>query len=379
MFFKLVIGLILVVSANFHQVIALYAEEEPAVIFAEILLVQDEQKDIIERPDIKIIVDGIKLENKEVPVIFNGSSYFPLRFILSNLGVPNDDKHILWDDTEKSVVINTETNNGNSVGKTNIQLKVGSHTVVINNSSLALATPPVIYKNKVYIPIRFISETMNKKVVWDEKTFSIVICDANQYESVKKQLDLAFGKFKTFKRYKIKIEDSAQSSAKIDFGGVTKIEIEVDNTKQIIHRTEKHYHHIDLIYQNEYFIINGCTYKKVNNKWEKEIIKDLKNDITFFPLFELNDTIYAGLKPVDTKNILTYSGDISLKNFPYSQDVSFKCSSNINIDKETGVIKGIGTSGSAMLPSRTTNYAGGAFLNFSEINGNFEIVCPEDL
>lgn len=76
------------------------------VLAAGCFTVSSAGNSITERPDINIIIDGVKGTYTNTPIIVNGRTLLPLRELLTNLGVSNDDQHILWNGRENSV---TET------------------------------------------------------------------------------------------------------------------------------------------------------------------------------------------------------------------------------------------------------------------------------
>lgn len=124
---------------------------------------------IMESAEIKIIIDGKAGTYANVPISVNGSTLLPLRELAVNLGVPNDDGHIIWNGLESSVTLIKDA--------IKIYLKVGSGKATINGTETSLDAAPVEYKDKVYIPARFIAQSFGKKVDWDEKTNSVIISE----------------------------------------------------------------------------------------------------------------------------------------------------------------------------------------------------------
>lgn len=122
---------------------------------------------IVESPDVKIYIDGQAGKYEDVPININGRVLLPLRAISVNLGVPNDENHIIWNNTEKSVTLIKESEK--------IYLKVGVNVAKINGVSKTVDVPPVNYKSRVYVPVRFIAESFGINVDWDSKTKSVII------------------------------------------------------------------------------------------------------------------------------------------------------------------------------------------------------------
>ncbi len=166
-----------------------------------------------EAPDIKIIMDGKLTKFSNVPVSINGSNLLPLRELLVNLGVPNDDDHIIYKSADKSITI--------IYGQTKIQLKIGDKTAYVNDKPLTLNAEPILYKNSTYIPIRFVAEALGKKVVWDGSTRTILVCDTDKFEAIQQLLIKSNESEEKLKKYKMSIilsADSTSGAMKTSFG-----------------------------------------------------------------------------------------------------------------------------------------------------------------
>lgn len=111
---------------------------------------------ITENPNIKIVVNGSLKSYSDIPIIVNGRTMLPFREILSDLGVQNDNQHIIWNGYESSIKVVKDS--------IQIYLKVGSDKAAINGVSEPLDTVPINYKNKAYIPVRFIAQCLQKRV-----------------------------------------------------------------------------------------------------------------------------------------------------------------------------------------------------------------------
>lgn len=132
------------------------------------------QGTIIEMPEIKIIIDGEQKPFSDVPIVANSRTLLPLRQILVYLGVPNDDQHIIWDQTTQSVTVK---HNG-----TEIYLKLYDNTAKVNGRIVTLDVQSTAYKNRTYIPARFASEVLNKKVEWDGRIKAVYITNNDVYQ-----------------------------------------------------------------------------------------------------------------------------------------------------------------------------------------------------
>jgi hypothetical protein len=117
----------------------------------------------VESPAIKIIMDGSALNLKNnVPIISNERALLPLRVIFEAMGANVD-----WDSAAKTV---TASHRGDI-----LRLTLNSSTAFKNGLPLNLDTPSLIYKDRVYIPVRFTGEAFGASVSYDAATKEITI------------------------------------------------------------------------------------------------------------------------------------------------------------------------------------------------------------
>lgn len=57
--------------------------------------------------------------------------------------------------------------------------------VYVNEKQISLEEKPFLYKDRVYIPVRFISESLNASVLWHEKENSMSIFTFKNFEEAK--------------------------------------------------------------------------------------------------------------------------------------------------------------------------------------------------
>lgn len=134
---------------------------------------------IAEVPERKIVLDGVSANFSNVPLAIDGRTMLPLRELVTALGVPNDDEHIIYkrvskDEQYVSVIY----------GQTRIDLTIGEPAAYVDGKRLTLDAPPVIYKNSTYIPLRFVAEALGKKVVWVGETKTVLIVDQESYDAI---------------------------------------------------------------------------------------------------------------------------------------------------------------------------------------------------
>lgn len=103
---------------------------------------------------------GIYVNEKEIktdvtPFIKNGTTFVPVRSLCNALGIDN----ITWDESEKSVHINT--------GENQIKLWVGKSYAYKNGKKYELTSKCEIKDGRTMIPLRFVCESLGAEVLWD--------------------------------------------------------------------------------------------------------------------------------------------------------------------------------------------------------------------
>lgn len=106
--------------------------------------------EVVEFPDAKPFIDE------------QSRTLCPIRFIAENLGA-----EVLWNNEDKTVSIKKDD--------TDILLKIGDNTAVVNGVEKTFDTYPQIFEDRTYVPLRFISETLEMDVDWDGETKTVII------------------------------------------------------------------------------------------------------------------------------------------------------------------------------------------------------------
>ncbi|WP_099190757.1 stalk domain-containing protein [Tepidibacter mesophilus] len=111
---------------------------------------------------IKVILNNKALHFDVNPTIVNGRTLVPVREIFEAL-----DCKVGWDEKSKTVIA--------TKGDTYISLTVDSNYGVKNGEKIQLETPAKIINGKTMVPLRFIGESLNASILWDDKTKTISI------------------------------------------------------------------------------------------------------------------------------------------------------------------------------------------------------------
>ncbi|NTU61485.1 MAG: copper amine oxidase N-terminal domain-containing protein, partial [Caldiserica bacterium] len=74
---------------------------------------------------------------------------------------------VSWDQFEKMVTI--------VKGDVTIFLWIGKNYAIVSGNMVNLSAPPELKNGKTFVPIRFISESLNAKVEWEPLTQTITV------------------------------------------------------------------------------------------------------------------------------------------------------------------------------------------------------------
>ncbi|BFH59927.1 copper amine oxidase N-terminal domain-containing protein [Paenibacillus azoreducens] len=112
-------------------------------------------------------VNGVKQVDQK-PLIINQTTMVPIR-ALTLMRIFK----VEWDGKTNSITV------ANSKSKETVKMTVNSKIAYQGNSKLTLDTPPKNVKGTVYVPLKFIGESLGANVVWDAGTRTAVIYNSN--------------------------------------------------------------------------------------------------------------------------------------------------------------------------------------------------------
>ena len=115
----------------------------------------------------KVSVNGalkwVDKDNKNVvPYIENDRTMVPLRFISEALGA-----EVEWVAESRTINI--------SLDETNISMQIDNKEYTIGDETKEMDVAPVIREDRTMVPLRFVSEALNKSVYWNGATSIVVI------------------------------------------------------------------------------------------------------------------------------------------------------------------------------------------------------------
>ena len=101
-------------------------------------------------------------EDGTVPVIVNERTLLPVRAVVESM-----DGSVEWNNEAQEVTLN--------YGSDEIKLVIDSLTAQLNGEEQTLDTAPTIINDRTMLPIRFIAESFNFNVDWEENTQTVTI------------------------------------------------------------------------------------------------------------------------------------------------------------------------------------------------------------
>lgn len=103
--------------------------------------------------DPKLFLNGVEVKADVPPVIKEGRTLVPVRALTEALGA-----EVQWNEQEQTVLV--------SNGNTQIQLKVNNRIALVNGEEITLDVPAEINTSRIFVPLRFMMQTMNTSVEW---------------------------------------------------------------------------------------------------------------------------------------------------------------------------------------------------------------------
>jgi len=354
---------------------------------------------ITETPEVKIIIDGVKGTYSDVTIIADGRTLLPLREVLTKLGVPNDDEHIIWDGVKRSVTVKKDDKV--------IYLEVGNTTATVNGKELTIDVPPIIYpkNNRTYIPARFVAESLDKQVVWEAETRSVLISDKENYNQITNLITKSKEAMKDIKKYKFGMDMDvkvSQSAFSMEYG--IGVKGDIDQANKAVHMLST----IDMFgmkIESESYLKDGYSYTKniETGGWTKEEL----SESDYEQMFESNSDIInikdydigilaAGMviSKSDNPDEIVIKGDVILSEFVKGFNEGLTTTGNlINsasmgnfsmemvFDKNTYYTKSItiNLDGNIEDESGASQYNLKIGIGLSDFDGDFEITLPEEI
>ncbi|WP_223249828.1 stalk domain-containing protein [Anoxybacillus ayderensis] len=109
---------------------------------------------------IPITANGKTIQTDTSPIMVNNRVLVPFRAISQSMGA-----NIFWNANTKQVTVQKN--------KKVIFLTVQSTTATMNDQTVTLDSPPIIYRGRTFVPVRFVAEALDANVQWTGKEVRI--------------------------------------------------------------------------------------------------------------------------------------------------------------------------------------------------------------
>lgn len=189
--------------------------------------------------EVTIYVEGEMKSYDPTARIMDGRTMVPLRAIAEQLGAT-----VGWNHTEETVTLMKD-------GK-KIMLSIGSVAAMYDQDSFTLDTPPIIIEDRTFVPLRFIGESFDAGVYWDNATRSVHVNSSDgsnqENEPASAYFDDAFLDMAgngNLKGCSYSLEDEVTASMIIDEQGEPQEEIAIGGSYQLSYSTCSY--HVDYI------------------------------------------------------------------------------------------------------------------------------------
>ena len=138
---------------------------------------------VVEAPHVRVVINGVPGSYTDSALEINARVLLPFRELLTKLGVTNDDEHIIWNEAEESVTV---LDKGNVVW-----LQIGNPVMKVNGEEKTFDVAPYFHSrnDRTYIPVRAVSELLDKNIMWEEDTTTVYIRDKANYSETLELLE----------------------------------------------------------------------------------------------------------------------------------------------------------------------------------------------
>ena len=129
----------------------------------QLSILSDEMKTLILKiGSLTMRVDGVEEKLDTPPIVIEGRTVLPLKVIGDQLGAS-----VEWTSNSQKITYTTDT--------VVIELWVGKKSAKVNGVDVLLDVEPFISNNRTLVPLKFVSENLGARVVWDPINKTVTI------------------------------------------------------------------------------------------------------------------------------------------------------------------------------------------------------------
>ncbi len=340
--------------------------------------------------DINVIMNGKKSTFKDIPDSFDNGLLLPLIDFNKMLEEIGDEQPLIWNEEEQSITITEDD--------TMIKMNIDSNTGYINKEAIVLDIAPLIDKDKVYIPVKFVVNRLGYELFFDELMNTYYIYTEQSFQEVKEILDKSYSVMNKIDRFKYEqsinmiimsdensVVQEINSNSMVDLDKNTYFEnSSTTNTAgDVSSNTE-----MDLWIQDKRVFMR----QKPFDMWQEMVFGKEENTsivekaFNNFGFLKSNDLLCVRLSIDEEKsddNTWVLNGIVSLDDvsnqLENKQEIEYEQLSfmvTLAIEKDTYFLKG-----RKIFTVDTENvfFIFHSELTLDEINGNFELTTPNSL
>lgn len=108
-------------------------------------------------------VNGEYIKTDAEPFLHGGLTYVPIRFASIALGAES----VTWDESARTASVFDEG--------TELVLTVGKNTAKVNGKNVKISGSVKLVRDRCYVPVRFVAETLGAEVLWNSGTYTVDI------------------------------------------------------------------------------------------------------------------------------------------------------------------------------------------------------------
>ncbi|AEY67067.1 stalk domain-containing protein [Clostridium sp. BNL1100] len=335
----------------------------------------------------KIIIDGVPLKLDNVAVIKDKKLMLSTE-IFTGLGIAKTSQ--VWDKTKTKLTL--------TKGKTKLVMQINSSTATLNGTKKTVSVKPFMYKTKAYFQVDFVADCFGRNINKDSQTNTYFLRDKSSFSKNKVLLDNVLKAMNSVS--KIKVKENAELSLK-GTGLDLKLTAPVSTLMDL--KSKKAFSTINYkmntngeVAENNILIAitDNKQYSQVDQgEWTHEDMnkEEFADGFTFNSLLKYDNAVLSALTSVNgkDKNEVILKGNVvvgsTLSDFLSSQGLLKNQISSkyveVTINTSTNFISKIllKESGTTDIEGTKYNFSVTYQMNFSDINGNFEVVMPSDL
>ncbi|WP_019123937.1 N-acetylmuramoyl-L-alanine amidase family protein [Brevibacillus massiliensis] len=111
---------------------------------------------------IRLMIEGNLVQPEVPPIMQNDRTLVPIRVIAEGLGAEVD-----WDQDSFTATVNK--------GNHQLVLRLNQKQATVNGKTVQLDAPPLLHKDRMLLPLRFVGEALGSTVGWDNESQTVVV------------------------------------------------------------------------------------------------------------------------------------------------------------------------------------------------------------